>query len=176
MSLTNEHIEEKINQQSEQIARIDHDLKEVVSKVNNQSEQINKIDTILENQKQSTQQINDLDKRMIGIEGTLKNIESLLKSQESYIQKIPELTEKVNGIEINIAKIDTKIESQQQSTQNLDKEMSEIKGLLEGQKSNMQKIPDLIEKVGELKNWRQIFFLLLTALVTWYLRGVNLKP
>ncbi len=124
MSLTNEQIEEKINKQSEQIARIDHDLKEVISKVNNQSEQINKIDDILENQKQSTQQINDLEKRMIGIEGTLKSIESTLKLQESYIQKIPELS----------------------------------------------------EKVGELKNWRQIFIILITALITWYFRGVNLKP
>ncbi|MDJ0659598.1 MAG: hypothetical protein QNJ42_08915 [Crocosphaera sp.] len=40
----------------------------------------------------------------------------------------------------------------------------------------MQKIPDLIEKVGELKNWRQIFIILLTGVVTWYLGGVNLKP
>ena len=54
--------------------------------------------------------------------------------------------------------------------------MSKIEGLWEGQNTNVQKNPDLIEKVGELKNWRQIVIIILTGLVGWYLRGVNLKP
>ena len=68
------------------------------------------------------------------------------------------------------------MESQKESMQSLDTKMSKIEGLWEGQNTNVQKNPDLIEKVGELKNWRQIVIIILTGLVGWYLRGVNLKP
>ena len=42
------------------------------------------------------------------------------------------------------------------------------------------KIPDLAEKVGELKNWRQIVIITITATISgvvgWIIRGGNLKP
>jgi hypothetical protein len=41
----------------------------------------------------------------------------------------------------------------------------------------MQKVPDLAEKVGELKNWRQIVIITITAsisgLMGWLIRGGN---
>jgi hypothetical protein len=41
-------------------------------------------------------------------------------------------------------------------------------------KSNSQKIPDLAEKVGELKNWKQIAIVIFTATVGgaigWFIR------
>ncbi len=44
----------------------------------------------------------------------------------------------------------------------------------------MTKIPDLAEKVGELKNWRQIVIITITATISgvvgWIIRGGNLKP
>ncbi|MEA5535200.1 hypothetical protein [Crocosphaera sp. XPORK-15E] len=47
-------------------------------------------------------------------------------------------------------------------------------------KPSMDKIPDLAEKVGELKNWRQIVIITITAtisgLVGWVIRGGTLKP
>ena len=55
-----------------------------------------------------------------------------------------------------------------------------IKSTLQTQQQLIQKIPDLAEKVGELKNWRQIVVITITAIIsgaiTWVIRGGNLKP
>ena len=58
------------------------------------------------------------------------------------------------------SKLEHKIDSTHKKvTQKLDKQSEEIvaiKATLQAQQSLIQKIPDLAEKVGELKNWRQI--------------------
>ncbi|GCL53660.1 hypothetical protein NIES3806_09950 [Microcystis aeruginosa NIES-3806] len=70
---------------------------------------------------------------------------------------------------------------------NLHKEITEVKiitakieGTIQSQAVLTQKIPDLIEKVGELKNWKQIAIVAITAFtsatITWFIRGGNLKP
>ncbi|MEA5532985.1 hypothetical protein [Crocosphaera sp. XPORK-15E] len=62
----------------------------------------------------------------------------------------------------------------------IDKQLTVIETRLEDWKPSMDKIPDLAEKVGELKNWRQILIIALTALIsssiTWGIRGGSLKP
>lgn len=69
----------------------------------------------------------------------------------------------------------------------LQKDTTEIKESLKGLdkrlslvETSIQKIPDLAEKVGELKNWRQIVVIAVTALisgaVTWVIRGGSFKP
>ncbi|ACB49503.1 hypothetical protein cce_0151 [Crocosphaera subtropica ATCC 51142] len=67
--------------------------------------------------------------------------------------------------------------------QKLDKQSEQIttiKATLQAQQPLIQKIPDLAEKVGELKNWRQIVIIALiatiSASVTWVIRGKNFKP
>ena len=51
---------------------------------------------------------------------------------------------------------------------------------LESWKPAIYKIPDLAEKVGELKNWRQFVLISITAtisgVIAWFLRGGHLKP
>lgn len=42
--------------------------------------------------------------------------------------------------------------------------VGKIEGSLQSQQPLVQKIPDLAEKVGELKNWRQLLIIALTAL------------
>ena len=37
--------------------------------------------------------------------------------------------------------------------------------------SSVQKIPDLLEKVGELKNWKQIGVIVITALISAVFTG-----
>ncbi len=61
--------------------------------------------------------------------------------------------------------------------------LAKIEGNLESQQPFMQKMPDLVEKVGELKNWKQIGLVFVTAVVSsifsgtiggvigWLLRG-----
>jgi uncharacterized phage infection (PIP) family protein YhgE len=65
---------------------------------------------------------------------------------------------------------------------------AELKGLdkrLTNVESSVQKIPDLSEKIGELKNWKQIGLIVITALISsiftgtiggfigWVLRGLK---
>jgi hypothetical protein len=65
--------------------------------------------------------------------------------------------------------------------------MTEIKGqigIIDARLNNLetssQKIPDLAEKVGELKNWKQIALVMITAsmggLIGWFVRGGSFKP
>jgi hypothetical protein len=55
--------------------------------------------------------------------------------------------------------------------------MSRIEGTLLGQQPYFQKIPDLAERVGELKNWKQIGLTLsgalLGALITYLAKSSN---
>jgi len=55
-----------------------------------------------------------------------------------------------------------------------------IETRLDSWKPAIDKIPDLAEKIGELKNWRQIAFVAITAtiggIVGWLARSGNLRP
>jgi hypothetical protein len=64
----------------------------------------------------------------------------------------------------------------------------EIKVRLTDLESNSRKIPDLAEKVGELKNWKQAGFVIITAFISsifsgaiggtigWITRGIRVNP
>ena len=53
-----------------------------------------------------------------------------------------------------------------------------INARLDGQQKAVNKIPDLAEKVGELKNWRQIAIIIITGtastILGWVLKGGRL--
>ena len=106
------------------------------------------------------------------------SIAEVLKRIEDKVDKQQEITA------TTIKRLEDKIDSNQKEVnQKLDKQSEEIttiKATLQAQQPLIQKIPDLAEKVGELKNWRQIFIIALTALIsgsiTWVVRGGNLKP
>ena len=79
-------------------------------------------------------------------------------------------------------KIDTvKSELKQEITEvksDLRQEMSDIRGdikTIEARQKNVetaiQKIPEITEKFGELKNWRQIAFIIIAAVVGWFARS-----
>jgi hypothetical protein len=59
-----------------------------------------------------------------------------------------------------LERIERKIDDNQTRTEEklnaLGDRISKLEGTLQGQQPYIQKIPDLAEKVGELKNWRQI--------------------
>lgn len=87
------------------------------------------------------------------------------------------------SLEEVLKRIEDKIDSNQKEiNQKLDKQSEEIttiKATLQAQQPLIQKIPDLAEKVGELKNWRQIVIIAVTALIsgsiTWVIRGGTFK-
>ncbi len=89
--------------------------------------------------------------------------------------------------EDNRQQLETLREENNKQFINLHKEITEVKiitakieGTIQSQAVLTQKIPDLIEKVGELKNWKQIAIVAITAFtsatITWFIRGGNLKP
>jgi uncharacterized coiled-coil protein SlyX len=63
-------------------------------------------------------------------------------------------------IDVRLDRLEQKIDTNQTRTEEklntLDNRISKLEGTLQAQQPYIQKIPDLAEKVGELKNWRQI--------------------
>jgi predicted nuclease with TOPRIM domain len=66
---------------------------------------------------------------------------------------LQELKDLINGldkkIDVNQSRTDEKLNS-------IDKRLIRLETKLETLEPSIQKIPDLAEKVGEMKNWRQI--------------------
>ncbi|MGB5771315.1 MAG: hypothetical protein WBM32_15825 [Crocosphaera sp.] len=114
--------------------------------------------------------------------------DSINKLEDKLDDSINKLDNRINKLEDKldekITKLENKVDSNHKEvTQKLDKQSEEIttiKATLQTQQPLVQKIPDLTEKVGELKNWRQIVFIVVTAtvsgLVGWLIRGGALKP
>ena len=93
---------------------------------------------------------------------------------EDKIDKQSQTIETVKDeLENKIDKLEGKINKQSE-------EIAGIKSTLQAQQPLIQKMPDLVEKVGELKNWRQIVIITITAIIsgsiTWVIRGLNSKP
>ena len=89
--------------------------------------------------------------------------------------------------EDNRKQLETLREENNKQFINLHQEITEVKiitakieGTIQSQAVLTPKIPDLIEKVGELKNWKQIAIVAITAFtsatITWFIREGNLKP
>ena len=93
-------------------------------------------------------------------ENDLKELKDLIISNHKALEKgQADLKEQLTGIDKRLAIIETR---------------------LEDWKPAIDKIPDLAEKVGELKNWRQFVIITVTAavggVIGWVVRGGNFKP
>lgn len=110
------------------------------------------------------------------------------ENREQMISLREETREQIDTLkEDNRQQLETLREENNKQFINLHKEITEVKiitakieGTIQSQAVLTQKIPDLIEKVGELKNWKQIAIVAITAFtsatITWFIRGGNLKP
>jgi DNA repair exonuclease SbcCD ATPase subunit len=120
----------------------------------------------------------------------LKDLLSAMR-QENRKQMISlreETREQIDTLkEDNRKQLETLREENNKQFINLHKEITEVKIItakievtIQSQAVLTPKIPDLIEKVGELKNWKQIAIVAITAFtsatITWFIRGGNLKP
>ena len=76
--------------------------------------------------------------------------------------------------------INSRFDSLERGQSEIKERLAVVETRLEDWKPSVYKIPDLAEKVGELKNWRQIVIIALTALIsgsiTWVIRGGSMKP
>ena len=86
--------------------------------------------------------------------------------------KFNELDRKIDTVKSELKQEITEIKSE------LKQEMSDIRGdikTIDARQKNVetsvQKIPEITEKFGELKNWRQIAFIIIAAVVGWFARS-----
>jgi uncharacterized coiled-coil protein SlyX len=85
-------------------------------------------------------------------------------------------------------KFDQKFAHLENKINHQSEEIATIKGTLQAQQTFIQTMPDLTEKVGELKNRKQIGLVIVTAgissvftgtiggVIGWLIRGGNFKP
>jgi septal ring factor EnvC (AmiA/AmiB activator) len=90
------------------------------------------------------------------------------------------LEDVLKEIKQDLSQINQKLDKQSEQIAKQSEEIATIKATLQAQQPFVQKIPDLAEKVGELKNWRQIVVIFVAASVSgvigWLLRSGNLRP
>jgi hypothetical protein len=67
--------------------------------------------------------------------------------------------------------INSRFDEIKQDINGIDKRLTVIENRLEDWKPSISKIPDLAEKVGELKNWKQIGLVFLTAVISSLFSG-----
>ena len=81
---------------------------------------------------------------------------------------IKELKDLIGGFREDV---NSNFEEVKKELSGLDKRLAVIENRLEDWKPSMSKIPDLAEKVGELKNWKQIGLVFVTAVVSSIFSG-----
>ncbi|MDJ0588373.1 MAG: DUF1664 domain-containing protein [Pleurocapsa sp. MO_226.B13] len=96
------------------------------------------------------------------IQELIKNGFNELKGEISQLDKkidhvrddLKNLSNKVESIDKRLVAVETKVDSVEKRF-----------GMVES------KLPDISEKFGELKNWRQIAFVIIAAIVGWWARS-----
>lgn len=66
----------------------------------------------------------------------------------------------------SIAHLNSRLTNVETNINTIDKNTGKIEAKMEAWKPVLDKIPDLSEKVGELKNWRQIALIIITGVLT----------
>ena len=94
------------------------------------------------------------------------------------IQEIKEfISNRFNQLDGKIEQVRDDIKGLDNRLRDLELSQAETKGRMDEWKTAIQKIPDLAEKVGELKNWRQTAFVIIAAVISaflcWIARGVR---
>ncbi|MGK7873435.1 MAG: hypothetical protein AB4426_09010 [Xenococcaceae cyanobacterium] len=103
---------------------------------------------------------------------TTSDIEIREFINNGFEQLDKKLTEQYNTLDKRIDALDKKFDVYIAKT---DERLKGIESRLETFQSFLNKIPDQAERVGELKNWRQIALIVISATVAatfgWFLRG-----
>jgi chromosome segregation ATPase len=104
----------------------------------------------------------------------LKELKDLIIAQSGQLRI---QSEQLAVIQSDIVNLKVSTDRVEEKMNSLESRMSRIEGTLLGQQPYVQKIPDLAERVGELKNWKQIGLTLsgalLGALITYLAKSSN---
>jgi chromosome segregation ATPase len=117
----------------------------------------------------------DIRELKTAIDANSRAIEALGKGTEANTKAIADLTASVSGLReemrVGFANVETRIADVRGDIKVLDNRLGNLE-------STAQKLPDLAEKVGELKNWKQLAIVIFTASVSgaiaWFLRSNKL--
>ncbi len=138
---------------------------------------------------------NDLKKLEDLIKASFERLEQGQKALETRLNEIAieqtELKEGIKTLEIKQTELKEEINEKSQiievgqteikgEIKTVDAKLNGVSDRLKTIEVAITKIPDLAEKVGELKNWRQIVIITITAgisgVVGWIIGGGNIKP
>jgi uncharacterized protein involved in exopolysaccharide biosynthesis len=111
----------------------------------------------------------------------LREIKELIQQLDKKMDLgFAELKSEIKQVEVQlkgeIKQVEVQLKAEiKQVEAKLEGEIKTVNARLTGLESNTQKIPDLAEKVGELKNWKQIAIIVITGTVSsaiaWFVRG-----
>lgn len=98
-----------------------------------------------------------------------------LQELKTYLgEQFGQVNKRLDDIEVKVKNLEDELKEELNQVR---LSQAEIKGTLEAWKPSINKVSDLAEKVGELKNWRQIALVVITgtfgSLFGWFLRGGN---
>jgi chromosome segregation ATPase len=125
----------------------------------------------------------DIRELKIAIDTNSRAIDALAKGTEANTKAIADLTASVSGLReemrVGFSNVETRFVDLRGQISNvetkLEGQIAVCNTKLAGLESTAQKLPDLAEKVGELKNWKQIAIVIFTASVSsgiaWFLRS-----
>jgi DNA repair exonuclease SbcCD ATPase subunit len=132
-------------------------------------------DLIKEQNQKITQLEQKVDEKIDKLDQKITQLEQKVDEKiDKLDQKITQLEQKV---EQKIDKLDQKIDRIENKVDEIDRSQLQIKTRLEDWKPSFDKIPDLAEKVGELKNWRSIALVVVSGVITtlfWFFRNGKL--
>ncbi len=94
---------------------------------------------------------------------TENDLRELKEDIKEVNKKIDKLTETITQLVIGQVEIKTELREK----------LNSVNARLDSQDKAIQKIPDLAEKIGELKNWRTIALVVISGFITslfWFFR------
>jgi chromosome segregation ATPase len=117
----------------------------------------------------------DIRELKTAIDANSRAIDALAKGTEANTKAIADLTASVSGLReemrVGFSNVETRFADVRGDIKLLDNRLGNLE-------STAQKLPDLAEKVGELKNYKQIAIVIFTASVSgaiaWFLRSGKL--
>ncbi len=147
-------------------------------------------DILLRLEQKIDQRFEQVDRRFKQIDRKFEQIDRKFEQlEEKFDQKFDQLEEKFDQkFEQLEEKFDQKFEHLEKRVNSQSEAIATIQGTLQAQQISMQAIPELTEKVGELKNWKQLGLVIITAgissvftgtiggVIGWLIRGGNLSP
>jgi archaellum component FlaC len=113
-------------------------------------------------------------------ENDLKRLEDLIigiaNGQKTIETRLTAIETRLTTLETGQAEIKGYLKTLGEKVDGIDRRLVSVEAKLTAWEPSIAKTSDLAEKVGELKNWRSIAFLILGAIAGWFARNSASNP